>query len=141
MKTPVKIALSVVLFVALAGIGGALYLYNLKPKDLRKVKPHFIMTSIDLQKEFETNEANASDRYINKIIEVKGEITSVKPGEKNFINVSLRTGNDLSAVICTFPASDTSFFKSGNQIILRGVCSGYLMDVLLNNCALIEEAK
>jgi hypothetical protein len=141
MKTPVKIALAVVIFIALAGIGGALYLYNLKPKDLQKAKPHFIMTSVNLQKEFETNEVNASTRYINKIIEVTGEITSVKPVERNFINVSLRTGSDLSAVICTFPGADTSLLKPGNQVTLRGVCSGFLMDVLLNNCAIIKNPK
>ena len=99
------------------------------------------MTSIDLQKAFETDEAGSSAKYINKIIEVTGEIASVKPGEKSFINVSLRTGSDLSSVICTFPASDTTFFKTGNQITVRGICSGFLMDVLLNNCAIIEGTK
>jgi hypothetical protein len=141
MKTPVKIALAVVFFLAVAGIGAALYLYNLKPKNLQKVKPDFILTANDLQKAFDTEEVVSSAKYINKIIEVSGEIISVKPGEKNSINISLRTGSDLSSVICTFPNSDTTFFKTGNQITLRGVCSGFLMDVLLNNCALIETPK
>jgi hypothetical protein len=141
MKTPVKIALAVVFFLAVAGIGAALYLYNLKPKNLQKVKPDFILTANDLQKAFDTEEVASSAKYINKIIEVSGEIISVKPGEKNSINISLRTGSDLSSVICTFPNSDTTFFKTGNQITLRGVCSGFLMDVLLNNCALIETPK
>jgi len=141
MKTPVKIALAVVFFLAVAGIGAALYLYNLKPKNLQKVKPDFILTANDLQKAFDTEEVVSSAKYINKIIEVSGEIISVKPGEKNSINISLRTGSDLSSVICTFPNSDTTFFKTGNQITLRGVCSGFLMDVLLNNCALKETPK
>jgi hypothetical protein len=139
MKTSVKIALFVVFFLAVAGIGFALYLYNLKPKDLQKVKPDFVVTATDIQKAFEENEKASSEKYINKIIEVSGEIASVRPGEKNALNISLRTGNDLSNINCTFPTpGDTTNLKKGNQITLRGKCSGFLMDVLLNNCAVIK---
>jgi hypothetical protein len=142
MKTSIKISLFFVFFIALAGIGYALYLYNLKAKDLQTVKPDFVMSAIDLQKAFETDEKASSAKYINKIIEVRGEIVSVKPGEKNFLNISLRTGSDFSNINCTFPASsDTTLFKKGNQITLRGECSGFLMDVLLNNCAVIKNPK
>jgi len=140
MKTPVKIALAVVFIVAVGGILAALYLYNLKPKDLQKVKPDFIITSTALQKAFEEDEKGSSAKYINKIIEVSGEIESVKPGEKNTFSITLKTGSDYSSVICTFPVvPETTILKTGNQITLRGECSGFLMDVLLNNCVTIEE--
>ena len=139
MKTPVKIALAVVFIVAVGGILAALYLYNLKPKDLQKVKPDFIITSTALQKAFEEDEKGSSAKYINKIIEVSGEIESVKPGEKNTFSITLKTGSDYSSVICTFPViPETTILKTGNRITLRGECSGFLMDVLLNNCAVIE---
>jgi hypothetical protein len=142
MKPYIKIALFVVFLIALGGILAALYLYNLKPEDLQKAKPHFTITAADFQKAFEDNEKTASERYINKIIEVSGEIASVRTGEKNSMNVSLKTGSELSSVICTFHSvSDTTNIKPGNQIILRGVCSGFLMDVLLNNCAVIKISK
>ena len=140
MKTPVKIALAVVFIIAVGGILAALYLYNLKPKDLQKVKPDFIITSTALQKAFEEDEKGSSAKYINKIIEVSGEIESVKPGEKNTFSITLKTGSDYSSVICTFPViPETTILKTGNRITLRGECSGFLMDVLLNNCATIEE--
>jgi tRNA_anti-like len=142
MKPYIKIALFVVFLIALGGIFAALYLYNLKPEDLQNAKPHFTITAADFQKAFEDNEKAASEKYINKIIEVSGEIASVRTGEKNSMNVSLKTGSELSSVICTFHSvSDTTNIKPGNQIILRGVCSGFLMDVLLNNCAVIKISK
>jgi hypothetical protein len=138
MRSPVKIALVVVLFVAFAGIGAALYLYKNKPKDLKTAMPDYILTSTALQKAFEENETTASVKYLNKIIEVRGEIGSVKPGENNSLNISLKTGSKLSSVICTFPSvNDPGSIKEGFQITIRGVCSGYLMDVLLNNCAVV----
>ena len=140
MKTYVKVALFFVTFIALAAILAALYFYNLKATDMSKAKPDFIVTASALQKAFEDDETKASVTYINKILEVTGKIASVKPAENNVVSISLVTESDLSSVICTFPAvSDPSIFRVGDEITLRGECSGFLMDVLLNNCALIVQ--
>ncbi len=142
MKTFVKIALLVVSFIALSAILAALYMYNLKHTDMAKAKPDFVITASLLQREFENNETEASKRYVNKILEVTGKIGSVKPAGNNIISISLETGNDLSSVICTFPAiADPSTLRTGDNITLRGECSGFLMDVLLNNCAIIKKIK
>lgn len=139
MKTYVKIALFIVTFIALSAILAALYFYNLKHTDMAKAKPDFIITATALQKAFEDDETAASTKYINKIIEVTGIIASVKPAENNILSISLVTGNDISSVISTFPAiADPSKFTVGSAITLRGECSGFLMDVLLNNCAVIK---
>jgi hypothetical protein len=138
MKTYIKVALFFVIFIAIAAILAALYYYNLKATDMTKAKPDFIITASALQKAFEEDETRASVTYINKILEVTGNIASVKPADNNVVSISMVTGSEMSAVICTFPAvSDPSVFRVGDQITIRGECSGFLMDVLLNNCALI----
>lgn len=139
MKTYVKIALFFVTFIALAIILAALYMFNLKHTDMAKAKPDFVITATNLQKEFEDNETAASSKYTNKIIEVTGKITSIKPADNNVISITLATGSDFSSVICTFPViTDPSKLHPGNEITLRGECSGFLMDVLLNDCAVIK---
>jgi hypothetical protein len=139
MKTSVKIALAVVLIIALGGILGGLYLFNKQHADLQKSKPDFVLTASDLQKAFEDNEADATAKYVNKVIEVSGTIESVKTGEGNVTNVTFKTGSDLSSVICTLsPQSDASKLVPGNEATIRGECSGFLMDVLLNNCVIIK---
>ena len=140
MKTYVKVALFVVTFIAFSAILAALYLFNLKHTDMAKAKPDFVITASLLQKDFEVDETAASTKYINKIIEVTGKIASVKPGENNMLSISLATESDMTSVICTFPAiADISKFKVGDNITVRGDCSGFLMDVLLNNCAVIAK--
>jgi hypothetical protein len=142
MKTYIKIALGVVTFIALSGILAALYLFNLKHTDMAKAKPDFVVTASLLQKAFEDDETKASTLYINKILEVTGTIASVKPAGNNIVSISLVTDSDLSSVICTFTAiTDPGKFVPGKEITLRGECSGFLMDVLLNNCAIIEPKK
>jgi hypothetical protein len=136
MKTYVKIALFVVSFIALSAILAALYMYNLKHTDMSKAKPDYVISATMLLKAFEDDETAASNKYNNKILEVSGTISSVKTAENNVLNISLETESPFSSVICTFPAiSDPSGFLPGNEITLRGECSGFLMDVLLNNCA------
>ena len=105
-------------------------------------KPDFVMTASGLQKEFEDDETAASAKYINKILEITGKITSVTPAENNVMSISLETASDFSSVICTFPAvTDPAALIVGNVVTLRGECSGFLLDVLLNNCALIDNRK
>ena len=139
MKKSVMMTLGAVMLLGLAGLGIGLYLYNKQDRDLQKEEPDFKLTSIDLQKSFEDNEAAATAKYINKIIEVSGTIESVKAGEGNITSVILMTGSGLSSVICTLSSqADPATLVSGNEVVIRGECSGFLMDVLLNNCVIIN---
>jgi hypothetical protein len=142
MKLSVKIALFVVSFIAIAAVMAGLYKYNLKHTDMAKARPAFVITSTELQKEFEDNETSASARYINKIIEVSGTIASIAPADSTHTNIALKTGSDISAVICTFHMiGENSKLSAGEEITVRGECSGFLMDVLLNNCAIVIKRK
>jgi len=139
MKTYVKVALAVVSLIAIGGILAALYLYNQQHADLSKSRPDFVISASLLQKEFGDNEKLASEKYISKIVEVSGKISAVKPGENNVTSITLETESPLSSVICTIAdGTDISKLAKGNEITIRGECSGFLMDVLLNNCSLIQ---
>jgi tRNA_anti-like len=139
MKLSVKIALSVVLIIAITAILIALIFYFKKHADLSNANPDFVVTAASLQKEFEQDEVTASAKYINKILELSGEIQYIARTDSNSLNLSLKTDNEYSSVICTFSeGKGPSDPKTGDIITLRGICSGYLMDVLLNNCALIS---
>lgn len=139
MKLYVKILLGVVIFIGLVGVGAGIYLFRMPHKDLAKAKPDYVITAVDLQKAFEDNEKDATTKYVKKILEVSGVVVEVKTGEAGALNVTLKSGSDMSSVICTLAAgSDQAAFAQGNQVKLRGECSGYLMDVLLNNCVLVR---
>lgn len=136
MKTFIKVALFAIVFLIIAGADAAIYMFNKQHKDLQKTRPDFIMTASNLQKAFENDEAAATSKFVKKIIEVSGIIESVNPDEDKTLSVTLKTESDLSSVICTFQSvADLFELKVGNNIVLRGECSGYLTDVLLNNCS------
>lgn len=137
MKPSVKIALFGVFFLAVIGIGTALYLYNKKPADLQNVKPEFTMTAGELLHAFESDEVNATVKYVNKVIDVSGVVATSLSGENTY-TIALITGSSISFVICTFQNTSNMIQPLvGETITVRGTCSGYLMDVLMNNCVAI----
>lgn len=133
------VALLLIFIIALGGILTGLYMYNRQEKDLQKVKPDFVMTAAELQKAFEVDEAAANSDYTGMVIELSGEVESINPGEDETLIITLKTGNPLSAVSCTFrEGSASTVVTAGDQVTVRGQCSGYLMDVLMNNCSLVN---
>jgi hypothetical protein len=142
MKPYIKIALFIVFFIALGSILAGLYYYNLKPADMAKAKPDFVMTASALVKAFEDDENGSSAKYVNKILEVTGTIVTLKDEGNNIINLSLDSGSCFGNIICTLPdVRDISAFSIGDDITVRGKCSGFLMDVLMNNCTRIDKIK
>lgn len=138
MKPRLKIALVVLVLLGLAGAASGYYLFNLKEKDMSKARPDFVITAADLQKAFEEDEVSAGARYVGKTVEVSGEINAVTPGENSSLNVALKTGSDFAEVICTVEeAAAAGNPEPGKQVTVRGECSGYLMDVLLQNCVVV----
>lgn len=140
MKPRTKTVLLIVGILFVAGAAAGFYMFNLKAKDLTRVKPDYVITATDLLKAFEGDEVSAAATYVGKTVEVTGEIGAVTPGEESSLNVALKTGSDFSAVICTVPegaAAGTP--EAGKQVTVRGECSGYLMDVLLKNCVIINQ--
>jgi RecJ-like exonuclease len=136
MKPLYKIALLGTFIVVFSIVCYAVYLYYMEAADTGSIKPDYTISATELQKAFETDEAAASSKYINKVLQVSGTIISIAQTEGNNVNITLKTGSDLSSVICTFPASRVhSKLNEGEEITIKGQCSGYLMDVLLNNCA------
>lgn len=136
MRPWYKIGLLTLFIFVLSGICAAVYMFYLEEADSSVLKPDYVITAEDLQKAFLDNEATASEKYVNKIIEVRGRILAIEPGERSTTNISLDTGTEVSEVICTMNSGKIPLkLKKGDEVTIRGRCSGYLMDVLLNNCS------
>lgn len=139
MRPWYKIGLLTLLIFVLSGICAAVYMYYLEDADSSVLKPDYVISAEELQKAFLDNESSASAKYVNKIVEVKGRVSSIEPGEGKTANISLDTGTEVSEVICTLDSGNIPLqLKTGDMATIRGKCSGYLMDVLLNNCSVIS---
>lgn len=140
-----RISAGIVMLVIVSGVAFGLYKFNLKHSDLRKVKPAYTLGSTELFAAFETDETSASAKYLNKVVEVSGNVAAIEYGSADStLSITLRPEDQFSGVICTFSGiKDQSqvSVKIGDMVSIRGECSGMLMDVLLNNCALVITEK
>lgn len=129
--------LSGLLFVFFAVL--SIYLvYNKPHLNIEKSKIDYQTEASDLLSEFEENSAIASQKYINKVIVVSGKISSIDITE-NATNILLAEKGDFFGVYCSFPTEKVESLRNltvGETLKIKGVCTGFTDDVLLNNCTL-----
>jgi hypothetical protein len=141
-KKSVRYFLLAAFILIVAGISIGLHLYTKKHKDLSKVKAEYIMNAPDLLAAFESDEAAASAKFINKVIEVTGIVSDLEFNPvSSTLTITLTGDNGISGVICTINGITEEKYLSvevNQKLTVRGECSGMLMDVLMNNCILVK---
>lgn len=138
MKQWKKILL-VLLVLVIAVTGYGIYLYNKKPADVRKLPANYELTAMALAEEFNKNETSANLKYLDKVIAVKGKITEVKlEPATGQATVVLDSGDPMAAITCSFYDDEVNVVNKlnpGSEVIIKGRCTGKLMDVVLNKCS------
>jgi hypothetical protein len=89
---------------------------------------------------FSTNEVQANKKYLNHVLQVTGNVTEIKSGSNNNLQVLLDANDPMSTIACTMDNSKQEV-KAGQQIIVKGICTGYLNDVVLIKCILVSHLK
>lgn len=129
------------LFLGILFLAG-LYFRYMPDKNYSKVKADYTLQATALLSEFEKNEAKANQKYMDKVIEVNGIIAEITKDQKGATVVALRNTEAFSGVLCTLQESSDEAIQKyaiGKSIKIRGVCTGMLMDVVLNKCVVIKE--
>jgi len=137
MKPRTKIILGVIALIILGGVGYGLYVWNMPPRDVSKEKGLEITASAIFDS-FSTNESRANTLYLNKAIQVTGEITEVKKNQAGQIVVYLKSGDPIFGVNCTFK-NDPGPLQKNSTITFKGVCTGYLSDVIINQGIIVKK--
>jgi len=135
-----KTLLIILLVITITGIYGV-YLFNKEPKDIRDAKADFEIDSSELIKEFATNEEGASKKYLDKILTVTGHVREV---DISSASVFMEGSDPLSSITCSFYPDELDHLKNlkaGDEIQVKGKCTGKLMDIVMNNCSLNNSNK
>lgn len=116
----------------------AYYMYNKPHKEAGYIVADFTMTPSDLLADYENDEAAADAAYLDKVIAVQGTVAAVNELEKG-ASLSLETGSELSTIMCEFESKDAiNNIQPGQQVKVKGFCTGKLMDVVLVRCVIEE---
>ena len=126
-----KKKLLIIFVVFLLVVTGAyLYVFHKPHMDFYSEPAAYSLSSQDLLSDFQSDEEKYNKIYLNKVVQINGEISSIEDSCSSIINES---------VFCSF---ETSFeMIEGEEIIIKGRCTGYddlFSQVTLEKCMIIE---
>lgn len=134
-----RLLLVLIVLGAIVGTGTWLYVFKKSDSNVASRKVDVEITAKNLVARFETNETTANAEFLDKVILVEGVIDSVNEDSLG-VSVSLKNPDEIAGVICSFSKGDAEKenFTVGNPVKVKGLCTGYLMDVVLNKCSVVQ---
>ena len=138
--------IGLVLFV-LGGAGaviGYVFVYNKQHRNIEKANPDFEITADALYQAFADDEIAAGAMYTGKVVQISGTIESI-----NTVNEAMKTIvmpatgamlGGVNALLHEKYATDAKYkdalsgLQEGNSVTLKCKCTGFNLEVELNNC-------
>ena len=143
MKSNSCIKINIFTITSIACIIGIYYILNYKGIDTREAKTEISITTNELFENFDTDKETSFDQYIEKALEIKGTLYQVtRKGNKYSL---LLRGNQIDKlVLCEMEEDQASIVESlkiGDEVRVKGILKGFLMDAILLNCIVLEEVN
>jgi PBP1b-binding outer membrane lipoprotein LpoB len=137
-----KIILILLLAAVVVGGGVATYLWNKPHRTAENEKPFATVTANELFMEFSTDESKAFEKYRDKTIQINGVVEEIKTDASGNTDIVLTTDDILGKVVCTLKTgANANGVSTGMTVDLKGICNGFLSDVLLNQGVVVTEKK
>jgi|SRR5450755_4390482 hypothetical protein len=124
-----------ILLICLAGWG--IYKVYKPHRNVESEQAVATLTAVSLYNEFLNSESQANKKWVGKVIEITGTISSVNEAG-NYVSVNLGATAE-GGVNCSVLKKDMppdNKLKKGDLITVKGKCTGFLMDVNLVDCVI-----
>lgn len=141
MSSAVKKVFYVLGAVVAAVIIGWVVFLNIPKASSQGKTADFQLAANELYRAFAEDEAAGNARYIGKVIEVSGTITAITSDEQDAPVVVLASESGMGGVLVTLEKDQQKAIAQkeiGAPITLKGVCTGMLMEVILNKGVVVE---
>lgn len=134
-----KKILVAVIAVLVIGAGVAMYMFNKPHKDIAGAEADVKIGAAALFDQYSANEADANTKYLDKVISVSGTVGSINRDNAEEPSLNLNTNDMMGVVTCQFlpdHAYELDNVQEGDEITVKGQCTGMLMDVVLIRCSI-----
>lgn len=135
-----RYVLSGLLLVALAGGYAGYKMWNKPHREVAGASADVALEATELYAQYTADEAAANALYLDKIVQVCGTVVQVS-NENGLVTIQLDSGDLMGGVLCeldNFAAHDRTEFPAGERACFKGICTGYLSDVVLNRCSEVK---
>jgi hypothetical protein len=141
MTSPVK---NIAIFIVAVVLVFAYFFYKeyqRKPGDISAVQPTATIDASVIVNLYENDEQKANGQYLGKVIQVSGLITDIIKQQDTIVNVFVGDSNSLHKISCLLDKrhfADIEKYTTGQPIVIKGICTGFLLDVELNRCVIVN---
>lgn len=115
-------------------------IYNKPHVNVSDTKSDITITADQIINDFSSDETKANRSYLDKIIKISGVISELKVVKQKGI-ITLKTNHDFGSVLCHLSdkaSQKINSLKEEQTLTLKGICTGFLMDVILVKCEIIN---
>jgi hypothetical protein len=132
----------IIIGILVLGIIGAFIAYKMYNKphvNVEEASADISITADKILNDFSSDENSANLKYLDKIIQVNGVISEINI-EKGIITIE--TNDDFGSVLCHLSEEASrkiGGLQQGQIIVVKGICTGFLMDVILVKCEFINQ--
>lgn len=122
------------------------YMFNKKGPDIANTSGVKV-SAANLYETFYKDSALAKKNYLEKIVEVSGQVTRLNKNQQAQSIILIKTNTAEGAINCTMEGPAGTNLKEGANIIVKGICNGLgqgdadlgiLPDVYLSRCYIVE---
>jgi len=138
-----KYIIGIILITILAGAGIGLKMFFKPHADISKSDVVFKLEAPALMNEFQQNEATATSKYSEKVLEITGKLVAKNKLENGTDVLVLE--DEMQGISCQL---DSSWAKSNQAVIqqlqtgqpvkLKGMCKGYLMEIKVSPAVIVK---
>jgi len=127
----------IILIIFIVGSFTVGYIIWNKPQRKVENEKGIEVTSAQLVKDYQANEAEANKKYLDKAIQVSGTVSDIKNDQDGNSTIMLASDDVFAGVLCTLKEKPVKV-TSGATITIKGICSGMLSDVRLREAVIVK---
>lgn len=127
-----KIIIAVLILIVIVAVT-VFKVYNKPHINVTKTAPDISIFYKELINEFEADENKANSKYLDEIIQISGPISKIAL-ERGKTIITIGEEELFGNIDCHMSSEEKDDFeklKVGQEIKLKGVCTGYLLNVVL----------
>jgi len=126
------ILILIIIFAIAASVYYYTFVYSNTHHRDAQAETSIVISADSLVAAYQANEQKANTIYLNKALEVTGRILSIDKDQVNHITILMGKADVFSNVSITLLSVQPITQKVGEIITVKGVCTGNLSDVIIN---------
>jgi hypothetical protein len=135
-----RLLVPVLLFLLITIAAVYYYVFVYSVQNHRNINKETAITIIadDLIQQYTDNEINANTTYLNKVLMIKGVLIDTATNQQGNLTVTIGNPMSLSNVYITLNERPNYKLIINDSIQIKGVCTGLLSDVIINEAQVIK---